>query len=249
MGWMEPTRGCAVVLLLLGGVGAAAQSSLPASGLPGSSLPATSPTALPVAAVAGPKAESRPVPAAVSYRGGEIEITANDSSLNQILREVSHLTGMVITGGVTEQRVYGKYGPASAGDVLTSLLEGTGTNILLIAGPSGVPQKLILTQRAGGPSPPNPNAPGFDDGYTPIQPPAMHNIDNPPEAQTGAAAAPVGARPGGTGGPVTTTGAGTASGSSGSGSSDSGNPASPNGVLTPQQIYQQLQQLQKAQPH
>jgi hypothetical protein len=174
-----------------------------------------------------------------------LEITANDSSLNQILREVSHLTGMVITGGVAEQRVFGKYGPAPPAEVLATLLDGTNSNMLLIAGQSGRPLKLILTAREGGVTPPNPNAPGLSDGDAGSEQAAQpRNVDNPP-------AEPMSGAPGAGG----SSNAGAPSSSSTPGSSPDASstpaatPTAASGALSPQQIYQQLQQLQKAQPH
>ncbi len=134
-----------------------------------SSLPAISPTSTPPAAAvpgepaADPTAVKTPHAATVSYSDGQLAISADNSSLNQILREVSRQTGMKITGGVNDERVYGTYGPSGLAPVLTALLDGTGSNMMLTAGSAGGPGELILTPRQGGPTPPNPSAPGFDD--------------------------------------------------------------------------------------
>jgi hypothetical protein len=114
---------------------------------------------------------SRPRRAQVSFVDRQLNVRANDSSLNQILRAISRETGLKITGGVADQRVYGNYGPASTSSVLATLLDGTGTNILLLEGDAVTPPELILTPRGGGPTPPNPDAPGFDDGIDPQPPP------------------------------------------------------------------------------
>jgi hypothetical protein len=235
MGWTASTRGFLIVFLL-GAMAAAAQST----------LPATSPTVLPATtttpASATPGTSQKGSPAAVSYTGQQLEITANNSSLNQILRQVSRLTGMVITGGVTEQRVFGEYGPAAPAEVLGTLLDGTNSNMLLIAGQSGRPVKLILTPREGGVTPPNPNAPGFNDGDPIREEPAQpRNVDNPhgePPRPRGASGSSITGVP-----PSPPTTGGSADGSS----TPAANPATPSGPLTPQQIYQQLQQLQKVQ--
>jgi len=228
-------RGFAVVLLLGGGV-ACAQSS----------LPATVPTVLP-APVAAPQVRVAPVAdgarrAQVLYSDGKLEITADNSSLNQILHEISRETGMKITGGVTDERVFGKYGPGAPAEILIRLLDGTGSNMLLRETASKVPAELILTARQGGPTPPNPNARGFDDDepsreYTPqpapipmVQPPAA-------PADAGGAGAGVGAEAGA--GMSLPPGAPTRGGA---------NPPSPNAAQTPQQIFEQLQQLQQTQP-
>ena len=141
-----------------------------------STLPATSPTSLPTpnaqpAPIAGvptagtPSAPSPPPHrATVTYAAGLLDVRADNSSLNQILRAIGNLTGMKITGGVTDERVFGNYGPAEPSTILATLLDGTGSNMLLRESADNAPAELILTPRNGGPTPPNPNAPGFDDG-------------------------------------------------------------------------------------
>jgi hypothetical protein len=64
---------------------------------------------------------------------------------------------MQITGGVLDQRVFGAYGPGPADQVLSQLLEDTGTNMILRQNPAGGLGELILSPRTGGPSPPNPS--------------------------------------------------------------------------------------------
>jgi len=141
-----------------------------------STLPATSPTSLPtpnaqpapiaaVPTVGAPSAPSTPPRrATVTYAAGLLDVRADNSSLNQILRAIGNLTGMKITGGVTDERVFGNYGPAEPSTILATLLDGTGSNMLLRESADSAPAELILTPRNGGPTPPNPNAPGFDDG-------------------------------------------------------------------------------------
>jgi hypothetical protein len=223
-------------------------------------LPPTSPTSLPVATPPpGAALSARPavpprigVTAKVSYNQGQLLVIADNSSLNQILRQISRLTGMTITGGVADQRVFGQYGPAPPAQILGDLLEGTGSNMLLRETAAAAPAELILTAREGGVTPPNPNAPGFDDDSSsndapsndaPVAPPPDQNLPGQrsqrlpyntlPDAPSGA---PTAATPG------------QISNSSIVTSPAPSNPASPNGVLTPEQIYQQLQQLQKTQP-
>jgi hypothetical protein len=131
-----------------------------------STLPPTPPTAAPPAATqTGPLVatsngtpSTRPHRATVLYADGQLDISANDSSLNQILRAISRETGMTITGGVADQRVFGKYGPASPSAILATLLDGTGTNMLLREGDASAPPELVLTPRGGGPTPPSPSA-------------------------------------------------------------------------------------------
>jgi hypothetical protein len=186
--------------------------------------------------------------AEVLYSDGKLSITADNSSLNQILREVSRLTGMKITGGVADQRVFGKYGPGAPAGILAGLLDGTGSNMMLRESATHTPLELVLTPREGGPTPPNPNAPGYNDdtptsgqGTTQSFAPPNPQSQTPPQPsapQTAPSAGLFGA-------PATApaNGVGVGPGTSAQ-PTNSDNPQSPNGVLTPQQIYQQLQQLQ-----
>jgi len=195
-------------------------------------------------------------------------IDATNASLNQILHDISRQTGMKITGGVSDERVFGHYGPAPPAAVLDALLDGTSSNMLLIQHTDGGTE-LVLTPQNGGPTPPNPNAGRDESGLErdssarreispriPGQPrfgvrteprpdaPPSPTVSNEapgeptPAEPTQAAAAPAeepqtavpestpAAEPATTGAPQT---------------------QSPNGVATPQQIYQQLQQLQQQQ--
>ena len=63
---------------------------------------------------------------------------------------------MHISGGVPEQRVFGNYGPAAPATVLATLIDGTGSNMVLRESASDGPAELILTPRVGGPTPPSP---------------------------------------------------------------------------------------------
>jgi hypothetical protein len=234
---IAPARRVAL-LFLLGGAVAFAQSI----------LPVTSPTTLPPTPAAAPVYPPAAAPnpqrhADVVYAEGQLQITADNSSLNQILRDIGRLTGMKITGGVADQRVFGNYGPAPPARILANLLAGTGCNMLLQQTSSNVLEELVLTPQQGGPTPPNPNAPGFDDD-APVQAarPAYIQQVPPNQPQTPGSAPPFpypGGQPptppSGTGNPADT-------------NTPSTNPASPTGPQTPQQIYEQLQRLQRAQP-
>lgn len=137
-----------------------------------SHLPPTAPTNLaspgtiaPIAAIAGPgeHAGAHHHHARVSCAGGELEVHADNSSLNGILRSISQCTGMKITGGVADQRVFGDYGPAAPATVLATLLDGTGSNMLLSETATDQPAHLILTPRTGGVTPPSPSSVTDDD--------------------------------------------------------------------------------------
>jgi hypothetical protein len=242
MNCIAPMRRAALLLFAASGVFAAAGLALAQS----PALPATPPTAAqPAAAV--PAAAAAPVAhrARVVFSGGQLEITADNSSLNQILRDVARQTGMKITGGVADQRVFGKYGPGAPGGILASLLDGTGSNMMLRENAAHTPVELVLTPREGGVTPPSPNtfsseddAPAIDE--SPAQPAA------PPSPQSQGPQQPSAPQASGFGGApvaVPVTGANAAPSASPPPTVPS-DPQSPNGVVTPQQIFEQLQQLQ-----
>ena len=201
-----------------------------------STLPAAQPTMpdpLPVPLVPSQRPPNR---AQITYADGTLSISADNSSLNQILRQIGSDTGMKITGGVTDERVFGHYGPAAPAQILADLLDGTGSNMVLVQRDAATPAELILTPRQGGPTPPNPNAHAFDD--RPERPESPEPQEAPPARATQPEPAP--------GGPPVTpaTNPGTPAGNSPANPSQ---PESPNGVKTPQQIYEQLQRLRSQQ--
>ena len=139
-------------------------------------LPPTAPTTLPAAAaqnspiIATPTTE-QPHHAEVTYAAGLLNVRTNNSSLNQVLRQISELTGMKITGGVADERVFGDYGPADPPTILATLLDGTGSNMLLRQSAStGTPEELVLTPRNGGPTPPSPASSQYNDSSSEDRP-------------------------------------------------------------------------------
>ena len=253
---------------------------------PASPTPALGLSALPSPTAATPDsagASSRPHAAVVSFHDGLLEVRANDSSLHQILRSVVRRTGMKITGGVADQRVFGDYGPAPASSVLATLLDGTGVNMLLQTTPAQVPVELVLTPQTGAVTAPGLDLSANDDAsdaqpqgssngnpvYTPApgvqsttpafpasqsgpvsMPQPMNNVNGSPSNTSPTASTfpttnsvPLDSLPT----PSTTP--------PGNGIVDAPNPPppgsttsqSPNGVSTPESIYQQLLQMQKQQ--
>jgi hypothetical protein len=194
----------------------------------------------PSAAVAVPAADSpNKSQLNVNFVAGKLTVTATNASLDQILREVSHSIGMKITGGVADERVYGQYGPSAPSVVLASLLDGTGSNMLLVDDAKG-PTELILTPRTGGPTPPSPSASRPEPEE---EEPAPEPPQRPPAAEE--RHMPFPRR--GIGHPATPG----APSESNSNSDDSDGfpppPQSPNGTKTPQQIYNELRQMQQQQ--
>ena len=202
------------------------QSTLPAT-------PATASTTTPTA----PSIPLRPsqVPpnrAQVTYSNGMISVSADNSSLNQILRLIAVDTGMKITGSVPDERVFGNYGPADPAQVLSDLLDGTGSNMVLVQHDDASLAELILTPRTGGATPPNPNASSYNDRPEPQRPAFDRSQQNPPESPAPQPVNPT-AEPASTATPAP--------------ASTPTQPDSPNGVKTPQQIYEQLQRLRTQQ--
>lgn len=202
------------------------------------------PNTLPLLAkTSAPAASHR---AHIIWANGQMTIEADNASLNQTLREISRITAMKITGGVAEERIFGVFGPAAPAIVLAMLLEGTGNNVLLLEDPRHEVRELVLTPRMGGASPPNPNAArdaNEDSDASDLPPQAMpptsrqprFPVLSPPE---NAAPVPVEQQPNAAlpansalqpPPPGTTT------------------EESPNGIKTPQQIYDQLMKIRQQQ--
>jgi hypothetical protein len=174
-----------------------------------------------------------PKRAQITYANGTLSVSADNASLNQILREIATDTGMKITGGVTEERVFGQSGPDDPAQVLAALLDGTGSNMILVHRDADAPAELILTPRQGGPTPPNPNTAAFDDRSDRSEPREAPSVQGMQPAP-GSAPPPV----------VPPVNPGTPNGNS---STNPSQPDSPNGVKTPQQIYEQLQRMRQQQ--
>ena len=96
-------------------------------------------------------ANETPVQASVTWDSHGLRIDAANSSLQQILRDVSTATGMRVDGLNADQRVFGAYGPGLARDVLSQLLQGSGYNVLMIGDQGqGAPRQIVLSSRRTG---------------------------------------------------------------------------------------------------
>jgi hypothetical protein len=118
-------------------------------------------------------------PATVSYVGGMLTISAQNSSLAEILRDVRKLTGasIDIPSNATE-RVVTHLGPGAPRDVLAVLLNGSAFNYVMLGSnsdPSSVSSIVLLPKVAGdnqtlangSPSPMPPSRPGTPPGFNP----------------------------------------------------------------------------------
>src|ERR1700730_15891676 len=81
-----------------------------------------------------------PTPAKVSYQGGLLTISAQNSTLGEILRDVRKLTGASIDvppgSAVTSERVIAHLGPGAPRDVLAGLFNGTQFNYVMLGSSS-----------------------------------------------------------------------------------------------------------------
>jgi hypothetical protein len=93
-------------------------------------------------------------PAKVAYQSGLLTITAQNSPLSEILREVHKLTGATIEIphiAAADERVITRLGPGSPRDVLVALLNGSSFNYVMLGSNSdpSIISDIILTSKSG----------------------------------------------------------------------------------------------------
>jgi hypothetical protein len=151
-----------VVAAILSGKNLTAQTQVPQATKPAQHQkagvnPVETPRATPeVIAVRRPASQvpigNAPFPpneASVTWDNRGLEIKASNSSLNQILHQVAVDTGAKLEGLTQDQRVFGRYGPGPASDVLWKLLDGSGYNVVMIGGPGfDRPLEIVLSVRS-----------------------------------------------------------------------------------------------------
>jgi hypothetical protein len=107
---------------------------------------------------APPTADQMPAtPPQVAFNSGMLTITAQNSTLGDILRAVHRQTGasVDVPGNATE-RVVGTFGPGPARDVIASLLNGSHFNYVLLGSetnPGGLDRVVLLSKSGGEESP------------------------------------------------------------------------------------------------
>lgn len=189
----------------------------------GKPSPAVAPSPVPPPANAPSLFDHPAQPAKVTLVSGKLTVQADNSSLADILHQISQTGGMSVDGLQTSgrndaQRVFGNYGPGAPRDVISDLLHGMGYNVMMLGEtPSGTPRQLTLTARtAGGVPNPTPQPQRtFDrnDDNDNSPPPPQYN-DEQQETPPANPQQPFAGQP---------------------------------GVRTPQQILQQLQQMRQQQ--
>jgi hypothetical protein len=96
-------------------------------------------------------ANDQPVQASITWDSKGLLIDAKNSSLEQILNDVSTATGAKVEGLDTDERVFGVYGPGQARDVLSELLQGSSYNVMMIGDQGqGTPRQILLSVRHPG---------------------------------------------------------------------------------------------------
>lgn len=153
-------------------------------------IPVAAKPAEPVVAPVPLRPEQMPAtPPQVSFSRGLLTITAANSTLGDILRAVRNQTGAAVEvpANATE-RVAGNFGPGPARDVLSSLLNGSHFNYLLLGSATNPDalEHVILTVKTGTTAEPGANVPAETASATPPAPadnPEMTTEDSPDQAQ------------------------------------------------------------------
>ena len=130
---------------------------------PAAAKPTPAVATLPVVAISVPLVpeapawpiNDKPAPASVTWDSQGLHIAAANSSLEQILNDVSTATGAKVEGLDKDQRVFGDFGPGQARDVLSQLLHGSGYNVVMIGDQGqGTPRRILLSSpHPGGATP------------------------------------------------------------------------------------------------
>jgi hypothetical protein len=130
---------------------AAGAPAAPNQSAPQGAAPVTPATSGNTGSTAATKTDTKPLPAQkalITLTSKGLKIDATNSSLSQIMHEISNLTGMKVEGLGKDQRIYGLYGPDKPGVVVGKLLQGTGYNVMMVGSQAnGAPKLLTLSSR------------------------------------------------------------------------------------------------------
>ncbi len=99
-----------------------------------------------------------PVPPQVSYQNSQLTINAPNSTLGDILRAVRKQTGAEIEIPSASERVVTHLGPGPAREVMAELLNGSRFNYVLLGSPAdnSVLTRIVLVAKAAAEANPNP---------------------------------------------------------------------------------------------
>jgi hypothetical protein len=89
-----------------------------------------------------------PAPPSIRWDSQGLHVAATNSSLRQILDDVSTTTGAKVEGLGADERVFGDYGPGPTRDVISQILQGSSYNVLMLGDEGqGTPREIILSER------------------------------------------------------------------------------------------------------
>lgn len=198
--------------------------------LPAQSLPATAITGVGTAQAPATTATATQGNPTIQWNGHLLTVSADGQHLSEVLRDVATRANIRVTGTTPDDRIFGTYGPAPLVDVLASLVDGLPVNMLFVEHTGQKPSDLTFTDRIGGVTPAS-DTPQQSEAPRFAQQPSQQQIPQQSPAQQPSYSPPTQAP----------AGADTATGEPNGGTGT--NPASPNGVKTPQEIFEQLQRL------
>jgi hypothetical protein len=110
----------------------------------------------------------------VQFANGALSIRCNNATLSEVLFQIQKVTGaeIAIPSGTEQQRVAGDFGPGTASEVLSDLLNGSGLNFVVVGSESdpNMLRSVILSRNGGGADAPA----AFDQQFMPA---SAQNID------------------------------------------------------------------------
>jgi hypothetical protein len=132
---------------------AAATSAAPAQPAVPQDATVNQAPAAPSGPVTAPSLLDQPAqPAKIALANGRLSVEADNSSLTEILHQLAASSGMKVDGISRDQRIFGRYGPGNPRDILSSLLDDAGYNVIMLgATMKGAPRELILSERTNTP--------------------------------------------------------------------------------------------------
>ena len=103
----------------------------------------------------------------IQFSNGSLSIHCNNATLSEVLFQIQKVTGaeIAIPSGTEQQKVAGDFGPGTASEVLSDLLNGSGLNFVVVGSESdpNMLRSVILSRKDG-----DADAPGaFGQQYSP----------------------------------------------------------------------------------
>ncbi|PYV85342.1 MAG: hypothetical protein DMG93_01720 [Acidobacteria bacterium] len=110
----------------------------------------------------------------VQFANGSLSMHCNNATLSEVLFQIQKVTGaeIAIPSGTEQQRVAGDFGPGTASEVLSDLLNGSGMNFVVVGSEAdpNMLRSVILSRKEGGADAPA----AFEQQFTPA---TAQNID------------------------------------------------------------------------